>query len=77
MPIIKGTDVLADHLGYALKEGTSSETAGGMLLSVSREIVDLLTEKLKKKGIQPFEVGIVKKGSGQVNIVPDVNLIEV
>ena len=77
MPIIKGTDVLSDQLGYALKEGTSSETAGGMLLSVSRDKVDLLTEKLKEKGIQTFEVGRVKKGSGQVYIVPDVQLIEV
>jgi len=77
MPLIKSTDILSDQLGYGLKEGISSETAGGMLLSVSRNKVDLLKEKLKEKGIQPFEVGQVKEGNGQVNIIPDVHIIEV
>jgi selenide,water dikinase len=77
MPIIEGTNILSDQLGYALKDGTSAETAGGMLLSVSRDSVDLLTKKLTERGIKPFEVGYVKKGSGQVNIVPDIKIIEV
>jgi selenide,water dikinase len=77
MPIIKGTDILSDQLGYALKEGTSAETAGGMLLSVSRDTIDIFKEKLKNKGLQFFEVGNVKEGSGQVRIIPDVHIIEV
>jgi selenide,water dikinase len=77
MPIIEGTYILSNQLGYALKDGTSAETAGGMLLSVPRDTVDLLTKKLTERGIKPFEVGYVKKGSGQVNIVPDIQIIEV
>lgn len=77
MPIIKGTDILSDQLGYSLKEGTSAETAGGMLLSLSRDNVDLFKEKLKERGIESFEIGTVKEGSGQVNIVPDIQIIEV
>jgi selenide,water dikinase len=77
LPVIKGTDILSDLLGYGLKDGTSAETAGGMLLSVSPDNVESLTKKLKKKGIKPFEVGRVKEGSGQVTIVPDAHIIEV
>ncbi len=77
MPIIKGTNILSDQLGYSLMEGTSAETAGGMLLSLSRDNVDLFKEKLIERGIKSFEIGHVKKGSGQVNIVPDIRIIEV
>ncbi|WP_287587482.1 selenide, water dikinase SelD [Candidatus Borrarchaeum sp.] len=77
MPIIKGTNILSDQLGYSLMEGTSAETAGGMLLSLSRDNVDLFKEKLIERGIKSFEIGHVKEGSGQVNIVPDIRIIEV
>jgi selenide,water dikinase len=77
MPIIKGTNILSDQLGYSLMEGTSAETAGGMLLSLSRDNVDLFKEKLKERGIESFEIGHVKEGSGQVSIVPDMRIIEV
>jgi len=77
MPIIEGTGILSDQLGYALKDGTSAETAGGMLLSLSRDNVDVFKEKLIERGLQSFEVGHVKEGSGQVSIVPDMRIIEV
>lgn len=77
MPIIEGTGILSDQLGYALKDGTSAETAGGMLLSLSRDNVDVFKKKLIERGLQSFEVGHVKEGSGQVSIVPDMRIIEV
>lgn len=76
LPIIKGTKELAETFGYPLLEGEAAETAGGMLISVSKNNLDNFIKLLKKNSIVPFVVGKVTHGTGKVNINKSIEIIE-
>jgi len=77
LPVIKGAPALSELLGYALLTGEASETAGGMLIAVSKNNVDNLLDKFDKRKIQHFEIGHVAKGSGNVKLAKKVKITEV
>jgi selenide,water dikinase len=76
LPVIRGTPVLADLLGYPLQQGEAKETAGGMLIAVAKENVDDLLSELDKRKVRHWEVGHVAKGSGEVIVSKNVKVIE-
>jgi selenide, water dikinase len=75
--VIKGTPILADLMGYPLLQGEAKETAGGMLIAVSRENEDDLIDELEKRKVRNWEVGHVVKGSGNVFVPKNVKVLEV
>lgn len=77
MVFIEGTLALSKLLGYPLLTGEASETAGGMLISISKRDLDELMDKLEKKGVKAYVVGTVKRGSGNVTLKKDLETIEV
>jgi selenide,water dikinase len=77
LPVIRWAPKLAELLGYPLLEGRSSETAGGLLISLPEEKVDGLLKSLKKRGCEGHEIGIVKKGPARVEIHRRSRVIEV
>ncbi|MHA1750881.1 MAG: selenide, water dikinase SelD [Candidatus Helarchaeota archaeon] len=76
MPIFKGALEISDFCSYGLEVGRASETAGGMLISVSPDNLDLLLHELKNRRIYPHIVGRVKHGSGKVYLAKDVKFTE-
>ena len=76
LAVIRGTPVLADLFGYSLLEGESKETAGGMLIAVTKEDADDLLSELDKLKVRHFEVGYVTKGRGVVNVLKDAKVVE-
>jgi hydrogenase maturation factor len=77
LAVIRGTPVLAEIFGYPLLHGEAKETAGGMLIAVSKEDADDLLGELDKRKVRHFEVGYVAKGNGNVNVLKNVKVIEV
>ncbi len=76
LPIIKGTKEMAETFGYPLLEGKAAETAGGMLISVSKDNLENLINLLKKNGVKPYVIGKVIRGTGKVNINENIEIIE-
>ncbi len=76
LPVIRGTPVLTEIFGYPLLQGEAKETAGGMLIAVSKQDADDLLSELDKRKVRHFEVGYVAKGSGNVNVLKDAKIIE-
>jgi selenide, water dikinase len=76
LPVIRGTPVLTEIFGYPLLQGEAKETAGGMLISVSKEHADDLIIELESRKIRLFEVGYVTKGNGNVNVLKNAKVIE-
>ncbi|MHA1384027.1 MAG: selenide, water dikinase SelD [Candidatus Helarchaeota archaeon] len=76
LPIIKGTKELSETFGYPLLEGMAAETAGGMMISVEKNKVDDIVDLLKKEGVNPYIIGKVIGGTGKVNIIENVEIIE-
>ncbi len=74
--VIRGTPTLTDIFGYPLLTGESKETAGGMLIAVAKEDADDLQSELYKRKVKHCEVGYVKEGSGNVNVLKDAKVIE-
>jgi len=74
--VIRGTPVLTDIFGYPLLSGESKETAGGMLIAVSKEDADDLQSELDKRKVRYCEVGYVKAGNGTVNVLKDAKVTE-
>jgi selenide,water dikinase len=74
--VIHGTPVLSEQLGYPLLTGEAKETAGGILMAVSKENVDDLQSEFDKYKIKYCEVGYVTAGKGEVNILKDVKVTE-
>lgn len=76
LPIIKATLGVSELFGYGLDSGESAETAGGMLLIVSSEEKEDLVSELRKRSVTHYEIGVVKEGSGKVDI-KEANILEV
>ena len=76
LPLIRGTPVLTEIFGYPLLQGEAKETAGGMLIAVSKDDADDLLEELEKRKVMHFEVGHVAVGSGNVTILKTARIIE-
>ena len=55
----------------------AKETAGGILLALSKDDADDLIDALDKKKVGHWEIGNVIKGNGKVQVVKDAKLIEV
>jgi selenide,water dikinase len=76
LPVIKGTSTLSKLLGYPLLTGEASETAGGVLISVSKHNVDKLLETLEEKGVMAFVIGNVRHGSGDIILAKNLEIYE-
>lgn len=74
--VIPGTPQLTDIFGYPLLTGESKETAGGILMAVTKENADNLQSKLDKHKIRYCEVGYVKEGPGNVSVLKDATVVE-
>lgn len=74
--VIQGTPILSELLGYPLLTGEAKETAGGILMAVSKENADTLQSELDKHKIQHCEVGYVAAGKGDVTILKDSKITE-
>ena len=74
--VIPGTLQLTDIFGYPLLTGESKETAGGMLIAIAKEDADNLQSELDKRKVKHCEVGYVKKGNGNVNVLKGAKVIE-
>ena len=77
LPVIKGTPVLAELLGYPLLQGEAKETAGGMLIAMSKQDADELLDELDKRRVKHWEVGHVAKGDGKVHVFKKSKVIQV
>lgn len=76
LPVIRGTPILTEIFGYPLMQGEAKETAGGMLIAVTKENANDLLSELDKRNVRHFEVGHVSEGSGNVNVLKKVKIIE-
>lgn len=76
IPIIKGTRELSETFGYFLLEGSAAETAGGMMISVQKDNLDSFIDLLKNNHVNPHIIGKVVSGSGKINIIKNVEIIE-
>ncbi len=76
LPLIHGTSILADLLGYPLLTGESKETAGGMLIAVAKENADDLQDELDKRKVRSYRVGYVTEGAGAVKVLKNAKIIE-
>jgi selenide, water dikinase len=74
--VIRGTPQLTDIFGYPLLSGESKETAGGMLIAVAKEDADNLQSELDKRKVNHCEVGYVKEGNSNVNVLKDAKVVE-
>jgi len=77
LPVFNNTLPASRVLGYPLELGTSAETAGGLLLSVPLDTLDLIITELKHKGISAFQVGKVLAGTGKVQLSESVEILNV
>lgn len=76
LAVIRGTPVLAEIFGYPLLLGEAKETAGGMLIAVAKEDADALQDELDKRKVRHFEVGYVRRGNGNVDVLKDAQVVE-
>ncbi len=76
LAVIRGTPTLAELFGYPLLTGEAKETAGGMLIAVAEQDADDLLSELDKRKVRHFEVGYVKKGNGNVNVLKNAKVTE-
>ena len=67
---------MAELFGYPLLSGEAKETAGGMLIAVTKENEDDLLSELEKRKVRHFCVGYVTKGNGNVVVLKDVKVVE-
>lgn len=77
LPVIRGATKLAESFRHDLVKGTSAETSGGLLMSVQRSKLDLLSSALESKGVPAYHIGHVEKGTGRATIVGHPNIVEV
>lgn len=75
--VISGTLALNELFGYPLLTGEASETAGGIVLSVSKKNLDDLLDALDKRGVKHYEIGSVTRGFGKVQLTKQHEIIEV
>jgi selenide, water dikinase len=77
LPVFKNSIEVSEILEYGLKTGTSSETAGGMLLAVPPTEFESIQKALQNKGIPAFQVGKVVRGKGTVVISDALEILEI
>lgn len=76
-PVFNKAIEASKALGYGLESGISAETAGGLLLSVPPDTLDLIVSELKKKKISAFRVGKVVSGSGKVQVTDSPEILNI
>ncbi|TXT57617.1 MAG: Selenide, water dikinase [Candidatus Thorarchaeota archaeon] len=78
LPVIRGTLELASFFGHKLSVGLGAETAGGMLVFLSREKVESFVQELYGYGLPAWPIGTVRKASANPSAVlaEDVEFIE-
>ena len=64
LPVIEGTEGLSALFGYGLEDGESSETSGGLLVSVPDSSAADLESRFDGAGVFYREIGRVTDGSG-------------
>ena len=64
LPVIEGTAALSALFGYGLEDGESSETSGGLLLSVPGPRAADLESRFDDAGVFYREIGRVTDGTG-------------
>jgi selenide,water dikinase len=74
--VIPGTPALSEIFGYPLLSGEAKETAGGILMAVSKENTDDLQGELDKRRVRYCEVGYVAAGEGVVHVLKDAKVTE-
>jgi selenide,water dikinase len=73
--VIPGTPELSELFGYPLLTGEAKETAGGIVMAVSKENADTLQNELDKQKIPYCKIGYVTKGKGQVNLTKNPKIV--
>jgi selenide,water dikinase len=78
MPIISGTNELADFFGHKLASGRAAETAGGMLVFLESSKVSDFIEYLQERHLPCWPVGTVEKSNGfsSVTLTEDIEYIQ-
>jgi selenide,water dikinase len=68
---------VANVFGYNIEQGKSAETAGGMVMAVKPDQVEMLQDALAKHRVPHWRVGRVEKTSGQseVRLAKHVELV--
>jgi selenide, water dikinase len=77
LPVIKGLQKYAELICRDLKQGDTSETAGGILISVSREKCGQLCRELNDYGTTTYLIGQVTEGNGDVKISKNPTIMEI
>ncbi|TFG05408.1 MAG: selenide, water dikinase SelD [Promethearchaeota archaeon] len=77
IPVFNKAIEISNVLGYGLEKGLSAETAGGLLLSVQSDTLDLILSELKKKNIPAYQVGKVTAGTGKTTVIDSVEILNV
>lgn len=74
--VIPGTPELSELFGYPLLTGEAKETAGGILMAVSKENTDDLQNELDKQKVPYCEIGYTTKGQGQVTVTKNPKITQ-
>ena len=77
IPVFNRTIEVSKILGYGLENGTAAETAGGLLLSVPPEKIDVIDSELKKKKIPAYHIGKVLSGTGKVQLADSPEILQI
>ncbi|GAG54949.1 unnamed protein product, partial [marine sediment metagenome] len=77
LPVFDKAIEVSKGLGYSLGMGTSAETAGGMLLSVPPDKLDLIESELTKRKIPAFQIGKVLSGMGKVQLADNLDILNI
>lgn len=75
VPHIKWALELSNLMGYDMDNARSAETAGGMMISIGQDHKKLLVKSLEDAGIDHFEVGRARSGSGNVSLSSKVEFL--
>ncbi len=77
IPIISGTLELSALFEHGLEEGISAETAGGLLISVSKENLDEMIHALNKYNVPAYEIGNVKEKGNRHVVIDNPEILEI
>ncbi|PWR73940.1 selenide, water dikinase SelD [Methanospirillum lacunae] len=77
IPSIKNAPILSDFFGFGLEKGISSETAGGLLISIAPDAKNDLIAELSKREIPAYEVGFVTKYHDNPVLLHNPNIQEI
>jgi len=76
-PVLNKAVEVSNILGYGLDAGISAETAGGLLLSIPPDQLELVKTELKKRNIPAFQVGKVLEGPGKVELAASPEILNI